>query len=177
MLIIAVINNVIWAVTKCSGLNGIRTQFSRYRCSTLPVEPSSHLRAGHNVSSVFILSVIHYVHYKNSFNVIGSSTSMKESRKTLYFSLDCLFRIVKKFVTEVYIRKYCIKSQFVLATFRKHFADSLFFDKTIRGRFIQLSDGGSVAQWLGRLPWDPGIPGSRPNLFQVVPCSTSQLHL
>ena len=31
--------------------------------------------------------------------------------------------------------------------------------------------GGSVAQWLGRLPWDPEIPGSRPALTTCWICS------
>ena len=31
--------------------------------------------------------------------------------------------------------------------------------------------GGSVAQWLGRLPWDPDIPGSRPALTTRWICS------
>ena len=33
------------------------------------------------------------------------------------------------------------------------------------------SNHGSVAQWLGRLPWDPEIPGSRPALTTRWICS------
>ena len=36
---------------------------------------------------------------------------------------------------------------------------------------VKEGNGGSVAQWLGRLPWDPEIPGSRPALNTRWICS------